>query len=252
MSRKILIIEDSPTVSAMMKDLIESQGCDADIADNGIVGVKKASEGGFDAIIIDTVLPDIDGFDVCRKIRQLKLAKNPKILITTGKIEVVDAGKARAAGADDYTVKTSDMSVLMETLKNLFGGECAAPGNKNKKIVIVEDNPLEMDLLSELLKKDGYVVLGASTGTAGVDLSGKEAPDLVIIDTVLPDMNGLEVCRKIRASFRNRDKSPKIIMTTGKIDVNDAGKSREAGADDYMVKTSDFSYLVETVKKTLT
>ncbi len=75
-----------------------------------------------DLVITDTNMPGIDGFETCRQIRDAGSKDNPKIIVTTGAIDAVDAVEARKAGADDYCVKTSDAAQLIVAVKNLIGG----------------------------------------------------------------------------------------------------------------------------------
>ena len=239
MKSRILIVEDNPLERDVLKEYIEKEGWEAICADTGEEGLKKIKEGQIDLVIIDTVLPGIDGFEVCRAIKGMSLKPPPKIIVTTGKIDVVDIGKARNYGADDYMVKTSDFSLLLSSIRKLL-----KKGGK-RKVLIVEDSPTALEMMKNVLETEGYEVAGAVNGKEGVAKAKTEAPDLIIIDTVLPDTDGFEVCRKIRGAASA--KSCRIIITTGKVDAVDAGKARVVGADDYIVKTSDFSYLLEAV-----
>ncbi len=117
-----------------------------------------------------------------------------------------------------------------------------------KKILIIDDNEQDRKIIGRVLAKAGFKnVSAAETGEDGVKRAKSEKPDLIVLDTVLPGMSGFETCREIRKSLSS--KQVKIIITTGAVDAVDAGKAREAGADDYVVKTSNFSYLVEAIKK---
>ena len=80
--------------------------------------MKKIKEGKPQLVLLDLILPGIDGFEVCRQIRE-KLKEGTKIIVMTGSIDAVDAVKARKFGADDYCVKTSDASTFIEAVKKL-------------------------------------------------------------------------------------------------------------------------------------
>jgi len=118
----------------------------------------------------------------------------------------------------------------------------------SKKILIVDDNSAHNEVMVSLFNEVGYSnVAVAQTGGEGLDMLGKENPDLVILDTLLPDTTGFDVCKEI--TEKNQDSKPKIIIMTGFIDAVDVIKARQMGADDYVVKTADFSYLLDVVKK---
>lgn len=121
MSKKILIIDDNEQDRKIMHRFVVKAGYDNIImAVNGEDGVKKAESEKPDLVVTDTILPGIDGFEVCRRIRESQGADTPKIIVITGLIDAVDAVKARRMGADDYCVKTSEYSPLIEAIKKLI------------------------------------------------------------------------------------------------------------------------------------
>lgn len=120
MAKKILVIDDNTKHDAIMKDLLEKAGYwDVLIAETGEDGVKMAKSERPDLIIIDTVLPGINGFEACGRIRKNSGKDRPKIIVMTGYVDAIDAVKARESGADDYVVKTSDFSILLSTIRSL-------------------------------------------------------------------------------------------------------------------------------------
>ena len=116
-----------------------------------------------------------------------------------------------------------------------------------KKILIVDDQQNVRTTLSKILVKKGYEVVEAASGKEALEKVDKEKPDLVLLDTRMPGgSEGDEVCRQIK---KVEGSDIKVIIYTGNIDAVDAGKARTARADDYVVKTSDFTYLLEAIKK---
>lgn len=117
----------------------------------------------------------------------------------------------------------------------------------SKKILIVEDNEQDLKIIKRVLSRAGFKeIVTAETGEEGVEKARLEKPGLVVLDTVLPGIDGFAACREIRKT--QKPKTMKIIVTTGAVDAVDADKARSAGADDYVVKTSDFSYLLKAIK----
>ena len=115
------------------------------------------------------------------------------------------------------------------------------------KILVIDDNDQDCKIIERVLKKNGFPrIIFASTGEEGVRMVKEENPDVTIIDTNLPGIDGFETCKQIRDI--NGIKT-KIIIITGFIDAVDAGKAKHMGADDYSVKTLDFSYLIDAIKK---
>jgi len=119
---------------------------------------------------------------------------------------------------------------------------------KKVKILNIEDSEQDRKIFKRVLKDAGFEdIIFAERGEEGVEKVKNEKPDMVIIDTRLPGIDGFETCRQIRESCGPA--APKIIITTGFIDAVDAVKAREAGADDYCVKTADLTPCVDAVKK---
>jgi len=122
MPKRILIIDDTETDRKILMRYLKKEGYDNFvIAETGEDGVKMVASEQPDLVITDTNMPGIDGFETCRQIREQSGRENPKIIVTTGAIDAVDAVKARKAGADDYCVKTSDAAELIAAVKTLIG-----------------------------------------------------------------------------------------------------------------------------------
>ena len=122
MGKKILIIDDTDSDRKIVKRFLNKAGYDNVVtAETGEQGAALAASEGPDLVIIDTMMPGIDGFETCRQIREKHGREMPKIIVTTGAIDAVDAIKARKAGADDYCVKTSDAAQFIAAVKNLIG-----------------------------------------------------------------------------------------------------------------------------------
>jgi len=120
MERKILIVEDSEQDRKIMKRFLNKAGFNnIHFAEIGKEGLRKVEAEKPDLLITDTMLPDTNGFEICRQARELA-GKDLKIVITTGSIDAVDAVKAKEVGADDYCAKTSDCLPLLEAVTNLL------------------------------------------------------------------------------------------------------------------------------------
>lgn len=116
----------------------------------------------------------------------------------------------------------------------------------NKKVLIIDDNEQDRKIAERCLKKMGCSdITMAVNGQEGLEKAASENPELVILDTVLPDTLGFAVCRKIKDS--KGAQAPKVIMMTGTVDAVDAVQARQAGVDDYCVKTPDCIPLMEAL-----
>lgn len=115
------------------------------------------------------------------------------------------------------------------------------------KVLIIEDDPNIVDLIQLYIEKFGFTAITASDGEKGVEQFYNQSPDCIILDLMLPKMNGWEVCKMIRLE----DKQIPIIMLTGKGETDDIIKGLDIGADDYIVKPFDPNELMARVKSAL-
>lgn len=119
----------------------------------------------------------------------------------------------------------------------------------SERILVVDDDLDSLKLIGLMLQRNGYNVSAANTGTQALTKSMVEHPDLIILDVMMPDMNGYEVCRRLRMNVET--KSIPIIMFTAKTLIDDKVAGYEAGADDYLTKPTHPAELVSRVKTIL-
>ncbi|MBF0503508.1 MAG: response regulator [Candidatus Omnitrophica bacterium] len=118
---KLLVVDANTDDRVIVQEAVRKAGLGVDLvfAQNGKEGVDKANELKPACIaVLDTILSDMDGFELCRKIKEID--ENLKVVIYTGIVDAVDASKARTAGADDFCVKTTDGAPLINALKGLM------------------------------------------------------------------------------------------------------------------------------------
>ncbi len=116
-------------------------------------------------------------------------------------------------------------------------------------ILIVEDNPASLEIMQVRLEASGYRVITATDGVAGLEAAQSSLPDLILLDLMMPKMDGLEVCRRIKSN--ERLPFMPIIMVTAKTDTKDVIAGLEAGGDEYLTKPVDHGSLVARVKSML-
>jgi CheY-like chemotaxis protein len=118
-----------------------------------------------------------------------------------------------------------------------------------QKILLVEDNEINRDMLSRRLERRGYRVATALDGQQGVSMAGLEAPDLILMDMSLPVLDGWEAARRLKAAPETR--SIPIIALTAHAMVGDREKAIESGCDDYDTKPVEFQRLLEKIETIL-
>lgn len=118
-----------------------------------------------------------------------------------------------------------------------------------KKILVVDDENELLKALSIRLKTSGYEVITASDGQEGLEKAKSQSPDLIVLDILMPKMDGYEVCRMLK--FDEKYKSIPVIMLTAKAQDIDKAMGKKVGADDYITKPFETQDLVDKIKKHL-
>ena len=111
---KILIVEDEVAIAELEKDYLELSGFEVEVENSGDVGLLRALKDEFDLIILDLMLPGVDGFEICRKIRE---TKNTPIIIVSAKKDDIDKIRGLGMGADDYMTKPFSPSEMVARVK---------------------------------------------------------------------------------------------------------------------------------------
>lgn len=119
----------------------------------------------------------------------------------------------------------------------------------SKRVLIVDDSPTEMHILTEILQKNGFTVLTATNGADGVALAKKEKPELVLMDVVMPGLNGFQATRQI-AKDAETSHIPVIIVTTKDMETDKIWGMRQ-GAKAYLTKPVDEAELLNKIKELL-
>ena len=115
------------------------------------------------------------------------------------------------------------------------------------KILLIEDNELNLDMLSRRLERKGFTTISATDGVAGIEKAKKENPELIIMDLSLPILNGWDAAKKLKEN--NKTMSIPIIALTAHAMKGDKEKAINAGCDEYDTKPVDFARLVEKIRK---
>ncbi len=151
--QRILIVEDDEAIAQLEKDYLEVNNYDVIVENDGEIGLKRAIEGDYDLFILDLMLPKMDGFEVCQKIREVK---NTPILLVSAKKDDIDKIRGLGLGADDYITKPFSPGELVARVKahmsrfeRLVGSN--APGKKN----VIEIRGLRIDTDSRIVSVNG-------------------------------------------------------------------------------------------------
>jgi len=120
MDKKILVIEDEPGTLRFVKYTLEQEGYQVYTSQNGLEGLKKAQQNGIDLIVLDIMLPGIDGFEICHRLRARPETAHLPILMFSAKAQEIDKATGLKMGADDYLIKPADPTEILSRVKGLL------------------------------------------------------------------------------------------------------------------------------------
>ena len=149
---KILIIEDEMSIAELEKDYLELSGFEVEIETNGDAGLKKVLESDYNMVILDLMLPGMDGFEVCRRIRE---QKNLPILMVSAKKDDIDKIRGLGLGADDYVTKPFSPSELVARVKAHMARYDRLVGSSQKVNDVVEIRGIRIDKTARRVYVDG-------------------------------------------------------------------------------------------------
>lgn len=257
MSTKILIIEDDQVLSDVLHRKLIKENYEVYIAKDGEDGLHKIEEVAPDLILLDIVMPKKDGFEVLEELKKNK-NKTPVIIVSNSG-QSVEISKALALGAKDYLVKAEfdpeEVVLKVKKVLNMVGKLPMEDSEKIEKIshntdsttdpvaprdplaktiLIVEDDQFLRNLCIRKLQKEKFNVLYAVDGEEGLRKIQEEKPDLVLLDILLPGLNGFDV---VAAAKSNSELSKiPIILLSNLGDKSDVNKGLSLGAEDYLIK----------------
>ncbi len=257
--KTILLVDDSEPAIIQMNDFLTEMGYKTLTAKNGEEALNTISKTKPDAIILDLMMPGIDGFEVLKTIRDTDLTANIPVLILTAKhISKEELAFLERNNVHELIQKGDvNRDVLLQTVRSLFTvqqSELVKP-KMNKQIIkgkpnvlIVEDNVDNMITVKAILG-DNYNILEAIDGHDGVSMAKKHKPHLILMDIALPGIDGIKAFNAIRQTGE-LEHIPVIALTASAM-TSDREIILAHGFDGYLVKPIDEKVFFETINQVL-
>jgi diguanylate cyclase (GGDEF)-like protein len=253
-SQKVLVVEDHPINQQVVQSQLEQMGLTVSLAGNGAEGVEQARREQYDLVLMDIQMPIMDGYEAARAIRTFN-TEIPIIALTAAAL-VEDREKALQAGMNDHLGKPFSAQQLFDHLRpwlqtRQFAAEPSSvaaetagskvtaqlPVTQKRSLLIVDDMTANIRILANLLKDD-YTIQIANRGQKALDIArGSQPPDLILLDIMMPEMDGYQVCRELK---NNQATSHiPVIFVTAMDEVENQKKGLSLGAVDYITKPFD-------------
>ena len=211
----VLLVEDNPQAAEILARHLDRGGFRIEIARTGIEAVAMARDLKPVAITLDILLPEIDGWEVLTRLKADEMTRNIPVVVVT----VVDnPALGRALGALDYFVKPVDGSALLSRLAEYtFTTKVAT---ESIRILVVDDEPSNLDLLAALLEPAGFSVIKATSGEEGIAAAKSLIPHLILLDLMMPRVTGFDVVEALRADDATSS-IPIMVLTAKTLTLDD-------------------------------
>ncbi len=236
----VLLVEDDPRSIELLTLYLDGAGFRVAVARHGEEGLDLARRLHPAAILLDIL--GVNGWDfLARAKADPAIAGIPVIVVSM----LDERGKGFALGAADYLVKPVSRDDLLTALQRSTRRARAEEGSA--RVLVVDDDPLAVELIEAVLVPEGYTVLKASGGEAGVALAQEELPGVVILDLLMPEVDGFAVVERLRADPATAA-IPIVILTSKTLTREE--KERLHGQISYLARKADFNKaaLVELVR----
>jgi DNA-binding response OmpR family regulator/anti-sigma regulatory factor (Ser/Thr protein kinase) len=247
-NRRILVVEDSETQALKLRYLLEDGGWEVRGAATAEAALGELNRQLPALIVADSSLPGIE---------RIRAHGVPILMLTPGP----DEGRDPESGADEHLSKSAPFEVLLSRIRTLVrkaGPAQPAPAapqssTRRARLLAVDDSPTYLGHLAEVLIAEGYQVTKAASGREALEHVAREDFDCVMVDLIMPRMDGIEVCRRISAMKRNHvdGQSAAVVMLTASETQEDMTRCLEAGADDFVGKSSDVAVLKARIRALL-
>jgi two-component system NtrC family sensor kinase len=256
---RILIVEDSPTQALRLKLELEAQNWTAESVGTANEVLAQIEHAPPDVIVVDYCLPGMSGDELCRRIRMnINTRSLPVIMLTADEDEEAEV-RGLDSGADDFFKKSADTDILVLRIRSMLEkrrspSPVLIPSEsafRRANILAVDDSRTYLSHLESLLQVEGYSVEAVTDPNQALRRLGESSYDLALVDLVMPGLDGIEMCRRIVAMRSQLDNPIAVLMLTGREAKEDLTRALEAGADDFVGKSSDQAVLKGRIRALL-
>jgi CheY-like chemotaxis protein len=216
-ARTVLVIDDDPATRELLSRFLLREGYYVELATNGKDGLQRAHDTRPAVIVLDVMMPGMDGWAVLSKLKaDPDLAPIPVIMTSIAG----DKNIGYALGAADYLAKPIERERLLEVLEKY---ECVKP---LCKVLLIEDDSSTREMFRRALQKESLTVIEAADGRVGLQQVIAQTPDLIFLDLMMPNMNGFEFVAELRRTVHGRS-IPVVVVTA--LDLSPQDRARLNG-----------------------
>ena len=251
---RVLVVEDNPITRKLVRFTLRTQGFDVVEAERGEDALRAFAENDVSIVLLDLILPDMDGVELLGRLRQLPRAAEIPILAFTGFLPSELHARISAAGFDDVVTKPIEPSRLVQIVRaHLPPSEPAEVRIRTlaaRRLVIADDDAVQRKLVKIRLQRAGYEVVPAADGQDALERARELRPDAIISDVLMPNLDGFGLCVAVRNDPELRD-TPVLLITNSYLEPADRELARRAGATDLVVRTPELREVMLALEEAL-
>ncbi len=222
----VLLVDDSDLIHRHTRPILQAEGYEVVEAWDGEQALALCAERRFDLILTDVEMPKLDGWELCRRIKQDPKTEHIPVVICSSLGEASDLEKGFDLGADEYLVKPVVAEELVGRLQALLATKMLS---QRERLLVVDDSAAIRHLVSDCLKRQGFSVTTAVDGQDGLEKAIETKPELILTDYDMPRMTGFELVVALRRDERTRDIP--LVMLTARDTKRDQAQMRAAGLE---------------------
>jgi len=250
--RRILVVDDNATNRRILEEMLRNWQIDPELvssAAEATLAVEQAAQCGqsFDLLLVDAKMPDVDGFGLVEQLRLRPDSNGPVLMMLTSSGRISNLARASELGVGACLIKPVKQSELFDAIVEALGVESAEDDGSSSgdgpmrhtrslEVLLAEDSLVNQKLAIALLEKWGHKVTVAENGRRAVDLYTERRFDVVLMDVQMPEMDGLDATRTIRASELQTGTHIAVMAMTAHALKGDEERCLAAGMDDYISK----------------
>lgn len=253
MAGRLLVVDDNPLNVKLLMAKLAREYYTVLAAENGPQALEITKRDKPDLVLLDVMMPEMDGFEVCKKLRSDPVTRNIPVIMVTALSDVQDRVRGLEAGADDFLTKpVNDVALLARVrsclrLKSLMdewrmregfeaqNEDLAQPANAH--VLLLEDQPHEADLIKTHVERAGFICHAVKTSQEFDKILAHQSIDVFLMGLTLKSEDGLRVCASLRAQEETR--MLPILVYAEESDIGRIAKALDLGANDYIFKPVD-------------
>ncbi|KKU68416.1 MAG: Response regulator receiver, CheY-like protein [Parcubacteria group bacterium GW2011_GWA2_47_16] len=246
--KKILVIEDDVFLGDVLLQKLKNDSYEVALCRDGAEGLKKISDWKPDLILLDIILPSMNGYEILEAKVKNKDTQSIPVIVISNSGQPVEISRLLSLGVKDYLVKAQfEPDEVLAKVRAELGKEenrTLSPENRataeallsGKKILWVEDDKFLSDIIARKLSHEKCVLVNAVEGEEAIRLALSEQPDIILLDILLPGIDGFEILNRLKADPKT--KAIPVILLSNLGQKSDMEKGRGLGASRFLIKAT--------------